>query len=253
MQSLQSLTVKAYFKWKRYKRAGKHYSIQVIRKYFERQANKLPSVKNLQVEMSETIIDGIPSTWFTPISSPSKPLVPHIIYYLHGGGYAICSVKTHKRLIAHTAKACNAKIVAIDYRLAPEHPFPAAIEDALTVYQNLLQSYAPSQIILMGDSAGGGLATASMLKMKELQLPQPKAAILLSPWVDLDGENESYHTKASKRPHYCGSRHSPILQRLLQNHSAKPSPHFPGLCQLIRFTTHVDSSRYTRNPLRRFT
>ncbi|MEZ4884339.1 MAG: alpha/beta hydrolase [Chitinophagales bacterium] len=198
MQSLSSLAVKTYFKWQRHKRGGKHYPIQVVRKYFEQQARRLPSVKNLKVETEKTDIKGIPSTWFTPKPIPSKPLANHIIYYLHGGGYAICSVNTHQRLIAHIAKACHAKVLAIDYRLAPEHPFPAAIEDAISVYQHLLQSYRPSQIILMGDSAGGGLSAASLLKMKQLQIPLPKAAVLLSPWVDLVGENESYHTKADK-------------------------------------------------------
>ncbi|MGB0931719.1 MAG: alpha/beta hydrolase [Chitinophagales bacterium] len=198
MQSLQSHAIKAYFKWQRRKRAGKHYPIEVVRKYFERQAHKLPSVKNLKVEMEKTEINDIPSTWFIPHSIPSKPLASSIIYYLHGGGYAICSVNTHKRLIAHIAKACHARVLAIDYRLAPEHPFPAAIEDAISVYEYLHTEYSPSQIIFMGDSAGGGLAVASMLKMKELQISQPKAAVLLSPWVDLVGENESYRTKAQK-------------------------------------------------------
>lgn len=198
MQSLQSHAIKAYFKWQRHKRAGKHYPIQVVRKYFERQAHKLPSVKNLKVEMEKTVINDIPSTWFVPHSTPSKPLASQIIYYLHGGGYAICSVNTHKRLIAHIAKACHAKVLAIDYRLAPEHPFPAAIEDAIGVYKYLLTAYDSSKIILMGDSAGGGLSTASMLKMKELELPQPKAAVLLSPWVDLVGDSESYRTKSQK-------------------------------------------------------
>ncbi len=198
MQSLQSIAIKVFFKWQRHKRGGKYYPIEVIRRYFEQQSRKFPPVKNLKVEMTQTNIKGIPSTWFIPNSTTSKSLAPHIIYYLHGGGYSICSVNTHKRLIAHIAKACHAKVLAIDYRLAPEHPYPAAIEDSIEVYQYLLQTYSASQIIIMGDSAGGGLSTASLLKMKELQLPQPKAAVLLSPWVDLDGENESYQTNARK-------------------------------------------------------
>ncbi|MGB1241259.1 MAG: hypothetical protein ACPG49_01975, partial [Chitinophagales bacterium] len=74
MQSPQSLAIKAYFKWQRHKRAGKHYPIQVVRKYFEKQAGKLPSIANLKVEMSKTQIQDIPATWFTPKNSPSKPL-----------------------------------------------------------------------------------------------------------------------------------------------------------------------------------
>lgn len=198
MQSLQSIAIKTFFKWQRYKRGEKYYPIEVVRRYFEKQAQKFPPVERMGVGINRENIQGISSTWFTPKASTSKPLSSHIIYYLHGGGYSICSVNTHQRLIAHIAKACHAKILAIDYRLAPEHPFPASIEDSISVYQHLLQFYDASQIIIMGDSAGGGLSMATLLKIKELQLPQPKAAVLLSPWVDLDGENETYQTKAQQ-------------------------------------------------------
>ena len=224
MQSLQSLAIKAYFKWQRRKRAGKHYPIQVARKYFEKQAGKLPSIANLKVDMSKTQINDIPATWFTPTTAtPSKPLTPHIIYYLHGGGYAICSTNTHKRLIAHIAKTCHTKILAIDYRLAPEHPFPAAIEDSMSVYQDLLKHYDASQIILMGDSAGGGLSMATLLKIKELGLPQPKAAALLSPWVDLAQENESYQTKATKDLIIS----VPDIRRYSKDYFKTHSPNYP--------------------------
>ncbi len=197
MQSIQNLALKAFLQWKRYKRGDKRYSIHAIRRFFEKQANAFPSISNLQIQMKRTEINGIPSAWFTP-SNAKTPLRDSLIFYLHGGGYAICSTHTHQRLIARIAKTCNAKTLAIDYRLAPEHPFPAAIEDAISVYQHLLQSHDAQKIIIMGDSAGGGLSMASMLKMKELSLPLPQAAVLLSPWVDLAGDNESHHSKASK-------------------------------------------------------
>lgn len=197
MQSIQNLALKAYLQWKRYKRGDKRYSILAIRRFFEKQANAFPPISNLQVEMNRTEINGISAAWFTP-SNATTPLQDYLILYLHGGGYAICSMHTHQRLIAHITKACHAKTLAIDYRLAPENPFPVAIEDTIGVYQHLLQNHNAQKIILMGDSAGGGLSMASMLKMKELNLPLPKAAVLLSPWVDLAGDNKSHHSNASK-------------------------------------------------------
>ena len=110
----------------------------------------------------------------------------HTILYLHGGGYAFCSVATHRAMTMAWAKAAGAKVFSVDYRLAPENPYPAALEDALAAYQWLLeQGIAADKIIVAGDSAGGGLSLALLLKLKAQGLAQPAAALLLSPWTDL--------------------------------------------------------------------
>ncbi len=109
-----------------------------------------------------------------------------IILYLHGGGYTLGSSHTHRSLVGKIAKLTNRVAILPEYRKAPENPFPAALEDAVFSYKALLErGKKPEDIILMGDSAGGGLAVATQLKLKEINLPQAGAIVCLSPWVDL--------------------------------------------------------------------
>ena len=109
-----------------------------------------------------------------------------VILYFHGGGYVAGSAQCYRDLTWRLGKAADADVAAVDYRLAPEHPCPAAIDDAEAAYRHLLENgYAPKTITVAGDSAGGGLAMALLLRLKAVNLPQPAAAIGLSPWVDL--------------------------------------------------------------------
>ncbi len=109
-----------------------------------------------------------------------------VILYLHGGAYCICSPKTHRSLTANLAKHCQVSVFVPDYRLAPENPFPAGIDDCLASYQWLLeQGYNASQIIIAGDSAGGGLVMATTQRIKALKLAPPAGLVLISPWVDM--------------------------------------------------------------------
>ena len=108
------------------------------------------------------------------------------ILYLHGGGYSVGSWGSHKGPITHLAVAANAEVIAPNYRLAPEHPYPAAVEDALAAYRWLLaEGKRPEQIAIAGDSAGGGLSLATAIAVRDAKLPQPAAVVLISPWVDL--------------------------------------------------------------------
>lgn len=106
--------------------------------------------------------------------------------YLHGGGYCTGSPATHRAITGHLAATCGARVFAADYRLAPEHPFPAAVDDAVAAYRGLLDHAAdPAALIVAGDSAGGGLSVATALRLRDLGLPGPRALVLFSPWVDL--------------------------------------------------------------------
>jgi monoterpene epsilon-lactone hydrolase len=117
----------------------------------------------------------------TPASRPDR----HVLY-LHGGAYRAGSPSTYRHFTWRIASAAQARVLIIDYRLAPEHPFPAALEDALSSYRWLLAEGAdPGRLTVMGDSAGGGLALALLLKLRDSGLPLPAAAIALSPWTDL--------------------------------------------------------------------
>jgi len=124
-----------------------------------------------------------------------------VIYWLHGGGYCIGSTNTHRGLHARISSAARARVFAIDYRLAPEDPFPAAVEDAVAGYLWLLSSGVdPSQIIIGGDSAGGGLTAAVLVALKQDGKALPAAAVFISPWTDLALTGESLTTKAEADP-----------------------------------------------------
>lgn len=119
-----------------------------------------------------------------------------VILYLHGGGFIIGSADTHRGITGHLAKASQCLVVTPDYRLAPEHPFPAALEDAETTYLQLLtKGYSPGQIALAGDSAGGGLCVALAMRLREHQHPLPSSLTLFSPWTDLTQE-QLYHPES---------------------------------------------------------
>ncbi len=118
-----------------------------------------------------------------------------LLLYFHGGGYTTGSASSHRGIVSKFVKASGVNALCFDYRLAPEHPFPAALDDSIAVYQNLLATgWLPESIVFCGDSAGGGLALATLLKLKSLAMPLPKAAVLLSPWVDLTLQQASYLT-----------------------------------------------------------
>lgn len=138
---------------------------------------------------------------------PAERLTPpgadpgRILLYLHGGAYVIGSIATHRELAARIGRAAGAQVVIPDYRLAPEHPFPAAIEDAVAVYRWILdQGFSPGRIAIAGDSAGGGLTVATLLSLRDAGVPLPGAAALLSPWVDLVGEGASMKANAPHDP-----------------------------------------------------
>ena len=123
------------------------------------------------------------------------------VLYFHGGGYVMGSLDTHTELMGRISRACQAPVLGIDYRLAPEHPYPAAVEDAVASYDRLqANGIEPHRIIIAGDSAGGGLTLACLLALKAQGKPQPAGAVLLSPWTDLTGSGESVKTRAAADP-----------------------------------------------------
>ncbi len=142
-------------------------------------------------------INHIPGAWIYPENIRKD----NVMLYLHGGGFIAGSIKSHKNLAAGIAKASRVSALIIEYRLAPEHPFPAGLNDSLTAYEWLLNHGFPSdKICLGGDSAGGGLALSLLLKIKEKKLPMPCAAVLISPWTDLACKNPSHREHQNKDP-----------------------------------------------------
>jgi monoterpene epsilon-lactone hydrolase len=124
-----------------------------------------------------------------------------IVFYLHGGAYAIGTAASSVGLASDLARRAGTRLVTVDYRLAPEHPQPAAIEDAVAAYRGLLNSgVSPSRIAVAGESAGAGLAAAALVALKHAGLAQPTAAVLMSPWADLTLSGDSINTKATLDP-----------------------------------------------------
>lgn len=132
--------------------------------------------------IDDTSIGGVPAKLVrTPATGTGRALL-----YLHGGGYTVCSPRTHRAIASHLTEALGAEGYVLDYRLAPEHPCPAAIDDAVAAYRGLLaQGFEPEEIFVAGDSAGGNLALTMSLRARAEGLPLPAALGLFSPWVDL--------------------------------------------------------------------
>jgi acetyl esterase/lipase len=123
------------------------------------------------------------------------------VLYFHGGGYVAGSARTGTHLAAELARRTGGRALSVDYRLAPEHPYPAAVEDGLAAYAGLLESGAsPSRVLVAGDSAGGGLAVATLLAAREQGLPQPAAIAVFSPWADISRSGSSMRTKDGADP-----------------------------------------------------
>ncbi len=123
------------------------------------------------------------------------------LLYVHGGGYVIGSLNSHRHLVSEAGRAMKAWALALDYRLAPEYPFPAAVEDAVSGYRYLLsRGVRPGRIAIAGDSAGGGLVVAAMLAIRDAGLAQPACGWCISPWVDMEGIGETMSTKEAADP-----------------------------------------------------
>ena len=178
MVSWQSKVVKYFFKLYSSIRLTSDLNVIQLRNNIEKLAKFAPNIKG--VSTAEKTISDIPAL---EVSSP-KFDTDKIILYLHGGAYNICSYHTHKRTASRIALASNIPAVLINYRLAPEHPFPAALEDAMTAYKFLLEKKY-KHIIFAGDSAGGGLALCTLFKIRDEKLPLPTCIVTLSPWMDL--------------------------------------------------------------------
>ena len=148
----------------------------------------LPEGMELVVEH----IDGINAEWLIPTGAADN----RIVLYVHGGGYVSGSCNDHRGFVAKFAAACGKKTLQFEYRLAPENPFPDGLNDSVRVYEWLLANgYQSSNVVLAGESAGGGLALAMLLALKERDIAMPAATVAISPWTDLTCSSDSYCTK----------------------------------------------------------
>ena len=155
---------------------------------------KLPK----DVKIEHISIDGMDAVWISvPESDPDN-----IIFYLHGGGYMEGSLTSHQDIAMRLGRAARAKVLLVDYRLAPENPYPAAVEDAIKSYKWLIenQKVDPSKIVIAGDSAGGGLTLVTLIKLRDDKVKLPAAGVCLSPWTDLALTGDSLIRNAKADP-----------------------------------------------------
>lgn len=181
---------------KKFQKMTEETTVESTRKGLEQLAvmSKIPD----DISCEPVKINSIEGEWITaPGVKQDK-----VLLYLHGGAFVAGSIDTHRDLISRISRAGNIKVLAINYRLAPEHPFPASLMDAFNSYQWLIseKDFNPKNIIIGGDSAGGTLTLSVLIKIRNEDQPLPKAAFCISPATDMTGSGESYTTKADVDP-----------------------------------------------------
>lgn len=165
---------------------------QIARKRMDAGADRLPTPDDIRIETTE--ISGLSALTFTP-----DDVRPGLLLFLHGGGYCLGSSKSHRPLVTRLSNALRIKAVSVDYRLAPEHVFPCAVDDGNAAL-NWAMSHSDGPVLIAGDSAGGGLALASLLRQREQGRALPQGVYLISPWTDLTASGDSTKSCASADP-----------------------------------------------------
>lgn len=170
-----------------------------VRDLWEMQARRHKIPKDVEVKSVD--MGGIKCEWISPQNFKGKKT----ILYLHGGGYVLGSINTARTFAIQLARYTGERVLTVDYRLAPENPFPAALEDSLLAFHGLVeQKISPKDIVFIGDSAGGGLSLATILTLKDIDEELPGAVVCLSPWTDLAATGESNRLNAKLDPIFGG-------------------------------------------------
>jgi len=195
-----------------------------------------------RISITPQTINGVSCEWVTSEQTDQN----RVLIYLHGGGYVFGSPESHRGLAWRLAEESCMRVLMVDYRLAPEHPFPAALDDATTCYRWLLdEGFASDEIAIAGDSAGGGLALAALVNMKNLGLNLPRCGFLLSPWVDLSASGSSVESNAAADVMLTPNALHTMAQHYLGELDRKAplaSPLFADLSGLPPLLIHVGST-----------
>lgn len=207
--------------------SGKSVTLEQRRAGMEKVAFKVAD--DIQVET--VTVASRPAEWLRAPGIQAE----RAILYLHGGGYVMGSPNTHRSLGGEVSRAAQAAVLMLDYRLGPEEPFPAAVEDSVAAYKWLLdQGFAPQNLAIAGDSAGGGLTAASLVAARDQNLAMPGAGVCISPWSDMTCSNDSYQTRAEADP-MVGGDIGKMAELYLQGKDTKDpyaSPNFADLQSL---------------------
>jgi acetyl esterase/lipase len=175
--------------------------VPAMRKHMETATAVVPVPEG--VDFTPVEANGVPAEW--TVADGARDDVA--IVYLHGGGYVMGSLNTHRGLCARLSRAARARVLSVDYRLGPEHPHPAALEDALAAVRFVREGgLAPARTAVAGDSAGGGLTLAALVALREAGDPAPAAGLCISPWTDLALSGDSVETRAAEDPMVASDR-----------------------------------------------
>lgn len=228
MLSWQGRIVKLYLKYQKATTIDHNAPVEVIRKVVEDAARFGRFPKTLQSQAIN--IDHIPAEWLIPPQTDSHSAM----LYLHGGGYMAGSIKSYRATAGQIAEAGKIRTLLVEYRLAPEYPFPAALEDALLAYE-WLQRNGYEKIIIVGDSAGAGLALSTVISLRSKQASMPELVVCISPWLDVEPSGESVITNARLDPmlkkddlkvcrYYVGQNdpHDPLISPLYADFTGFP-------------------------------
>lgn len=191
--SIQAFLTRWYLRSQFKPQPGTHVSVDEARQGMARMSRwqvPLPKGVHLKSLPADAAALLCPAEWLS-VQAPQRTVL-----YFHGGGYFSCGLDTHRPVVAAISLRAQARVLSVDYRLAPEHPCPAAVEDALAWYRDVLSDTPAAQIVLAGDSAGGGLVVACLQAALQQGLPMPAGAVLFSPWVDLASTGESVQAQA---------------------------------------------------------
>ncbi|MCU0311084.1 MAG: alpha/beta hydrolase [Acidimicrobiales bacterium] len=172
------------------------------------------------VTAREVTVGGVPAVECRP--DDLDPIVAPVVLYLHGGGFRIASALAYRAYSSHLAAVIGARVVTVDYRLAPEHTYPAALDDTIAAYRALLDDgVAPGRLVVAGDSAGGGLAASLVLRARAEHLPAPAGVVCSSPWVDLTVTASSYVSNADTDRLFSGESATVAADMYLAGHDAE--------------------------------
>jgi monoterpene epsilon-lactone hydrolase len=216
---------------------GAEIDVAKMRRRTDQVARLLPAHR--QVNVSHIDVDGVPAEWLVPPGVPDD----RALLYLHGGAWVLCSARLYRSFVSQLAFLSQTRALVIDYRLAPEHPFPAGLEDCLTAFKYLIDSgIPPAKIVVAGDSAGGNLTLALLVALRDRGSPLPGAAVGISAGTDLTGSGQSHQSRARLDP-VLGSHRADTLVRWYAGendlHHPLISPLFADLHGLPPMLLHV--------------
>ena len=228
MPSLQaqfvSLLIKTFLRRRSWGRDEQELARQARRSFGSPKIYQWFKSRGLQIE---TVKDGgVLGEWIVP----PEAVQDRIIFYIHGGGYVSCSAATHRPITTTLARLSRFRIFSLNYRRAPEHRFPAALDDAVAAYRWLLnRGIKPGKIALAGDSAGGGLVLATLLRARDENLPLPACAVCFSPWTDMTGESETIQSNDGR----CAMFHPENTGEFGRAYLGETSPNEPYASQVL--------------------